>query len=381
MWKVPNVGQQLTLEFINPYVPVKEIPSKITDLLKDNFSKFNLSNQLITGDVQTSTNKSSNNSESGHTVFFFIVNGYVSITTHLEDNMVSLEVKLNSSDDRKSNEEISNFEILFNSLFGWENSTGNAMYARGGSQYHLLNKYYHSETMYRNFKLIHREETKFQDLRIYDTLEMGRVLSLDFMIQNSDAITDDNYTIDLCSLVLQNDTVKENTEFNHILLIGAGDMIIPDYILKKFSNVKKITMVEIDDRVIENTKKYFAKFYENIDNYIKEGRLDVIVDDGAKYLRENVESNKLKFDGVIIDNSDVYLFEGPAANLFTKDFYTSIFNSLNKGAFFCQQVSDEQVKSKWTDMVKSVGFNTLNFKYSITPEYSTALPLGSAMKD
>ena len=49
--------------------------------------------------------------------------------------------------------------------------------------------------------------------------------------------------------------------------------------------------------------------------------------------------------------------------------------------FFSQQVSDEQVKAKWTDMVKSVGFKVLNFKYSITPEYSTALPLGSAMRD
>ena len=154
-------------------------------------------------------------------------------------------------------------------------------------------------------------------------------------------------------------------------------MIIPDYILRNF-NVQKITLVEIDDRVIENTKKYF-KFYERIEEFINAGRLEVIVDDGAKYLRENAD--KIKFDGVIIDNSDVYLFEGPASNLFTKEFYSNIIKSLNIGAFFSQQVSDEEVKAKWSEMVKSVGFKVLNFKYSITPEYSTALPLGSAMRD
>jgi spermidine synthase len=202
---------------------------------------------------------------------------------------------------------------------------------------------------------------------------MGRVLSLDYMIQNSDNLTEDSYTIDLSSLV-----IKAEEKYDHILLIGAGDMIITDYILRYF-NVKKITLVEIDDRVIENTKKYF-KFYERIaELFIKEERLEVIIDDGAKYLREN--KGQVLFDGIIIDNSDVYLFEGPAANLFTKDFYASIHESLRMGAFFSQQVSDEQVKSKWIEMVKSVGFKVLNFKYSITPEYSTALPLGSAMRD
>lgn len=191
--------------------------------------------------------------------------------------MITVEVKLNGGEEHSRS--IIKYEETLCEVFGWDRCTWSAMFPRGGSNYHLLNKYYHSETMYRNFKLIHREQTKFQDLRIYDTKEMGRVLSLDYMIQNSDAITEDAYTTDLCSLVLE----KEKS-YEHILLIGAGDMIIPDYILKNF-NVKKITLVEIDDRVIENTKKYF-KFFEVIQEFINQWRLEVIVDDWAKYLRE-----------------------------------------------------------------------------------------------
>jgi len=292
-------------------------------------------------------------------------------TTHLKQNMLSLELKLNGGEE--VSRQVIKFEEVLCDAFGWQNITGSAMYPRGGSQYHLLNKYYHSETMYKNFKLIHREQTKFQDLRIYDTKEMGRCLCLDYMIQNSDCLTEDSYTTDLTSLV-----IEKGKEYEHILLVGAGDMIIPDYILRNF-NVKKITLVEIDDRVIENTKKYF-KFFEGITEFVNQGRLDIIVDDGAKYLRE-VQSKGQIFDGIIIDNSDVYLFEGPAANLFTKEFYTNVHSTLKSGAFFSQQVSEEQVKAKWTGMVQTVGFNVLKFKYSITPEYSTALPLGSAMRD
>lgn len=381
MWKLPGIGHQLTLDFLNPLIPLNKISSDIVSIIKSNLTKYNLSHQIISDNIIKINNINEDKSVSGETLIVTIINGYVSLSTHIKENMISLEVKLNNSNTEKGESEIYNFEIMFNSLFGWKNSTGNISFSRGGNYYHLVNKYYHSETMYKNVKLIHWEKTKYQDLRIYDSLDMGRMLSLDYMIQNSDVSTEDNYTVDLSSLILKNNNVDENTVFNHILIIGAGDMIIPDYILRTFNNVKKLTMVEIDDRVIENTKQYFNKFYQNIDKYVKDGRLEIIVDDGAKFLKENATGNKVLYDGILIDNSDVYLFDGPAANLFTKEFYKNIYNSLNKNAFFCQQVSDEQVKNKWTEMVKSVGFETIIYKYSNMPEYSTSLPLGSAMKN
>jgi len=110
-----------------------------------------------------------------------------------------------------------------------------------------------------------------------------------------------------------------------------------------------------------------------------EGKLEVIFDDGAKYLKTK-RSEGVFFDGLVIDNSDVFIFEGPAASLFTEEFYSNIFHTLRKGAVFSQQVSDDKVKAKWESMVKSVGFGSTNYILSVTPEYSVKLPLGGAKK-
>ncbi len=357
--KVPSLGQTITMDFINIQLQKDDILSKVIGLLKDSSIKLSESTTVET------KNKDS------LSLHIFLENGHITIS-HFSNSALTLEGRLLDTSDQ-SEVDIVNLEVAFGNLFGWNNLIGDVFYKRGGVHYHMLNKYYHSETLYKNFELIHREQTQYQDLRIYNTKEMGRVLSLDYMPQNSDAITEDNYTIDLCNLVL-----STNNEYNHVLLIGAGDMIFPEYMLRTF-NIKKITLVEIDDRVIENTKKYF-KFYETIEKHIQDGKLDVIVDDGAKYLRERIQFGE-QFDGIIVDNSDVFLFEGPASNLFTKEFYANARTVLIKGGIFSQQVSDDQVKEKWVSMVKSVGFENLKFKESHTPEYSTKLPLAAALKD
>jgi spermidine synthase len=360
MNKLPQLGANITLDFLKPLISVNkpdEISKAIVDGLKSKFSETSVNtNEIKFGELITQ--------------FFSFSNGYITVTPHPSIDMLTVDVRIVTNKNERT---VSNYEEFLCETFGWTSNTGNVSYSRGETDYHQLNKYYHSETLYKNFKLIHREQTKFQDLRIYDTREMGRVLSLDYMIQNSDQLEDDSYTIDLCSLALE-----KGKSYNHILLIGAGDLIIPDYILKNF-DVKKITLVEIDDRVIENTKKYFKFFNDSVEAFVKDGRLEIIVDDGAKYIKERQGEGEL-FDGVIIDNSDVYLFEGPAANLFTKEFYSNIKTCLKKGAFFCQQISEEEVKAKWTEIVKSVGFETIKYKYSQTPEYSTALPMGAAQK-
>jgi spermidine synthase len=53
---------------------------------------------------------------------------------------------------------------------------------------------------------------------------------------------EDNYTIDLCKLI-----VEPEKTYDHILIIGAGDLYVPNYLLEKFPGVKKITVCEIDE--------------------------------------------------------------------------------------------------------------------------------------
>ena len=137
-------------------------------------------------------------------------------------------------------------------------------------------------------------------------------------------------------------------------------------------------MVEIDNRVIENTRKYF-KYSDNIDKYVHEGRLEIIIEDAAKYLRDNVEK-KYEYDGLIIDNSDNFVLNGPADSLFSFEFYTNIYRVLKPGAAFSQQVTDEFVQKKWEDLTKSVGFKDFSYVITNIPEYSNDNPLGKARK-
>ncbi len=79
------------------------------------------------------------------------------------------------------------------------------------------------------------------------------------------------------------DVIKRDKEYQHVVIIGGGDLIIAAYILKNFENVKKLTVCDIDERVVEVTKRFFS-FAEIIDKEIKLGRLEVIIQSGATYM-------------------------------------------------------------------------------------------------
>jgi spermidine synthase len=265
-------------------------------------------------------------------------------------------------------------EEILCSFFGWENCSGSILIDRGAARQTMLNNYYHSSTLFKNLKLLHREKTEYQDLRVYESKDLGKVLSLDGMIQITDHLAD-SYTVDLCRLIVQ-----KGIRYENLLIIGAGDMLSPNYLLtNKDYNIGKVTVVEIDERVFQNTKKFFPNCMENIENFVNQGRLEIIFADGAKLLKE-MKLKGFTFDGIIIDNSDVFIFEGPASSLFTNEFYSNIYTCLKKGAAFSQQVSDERVKTKWEAMVKTVGFREISVIYSSSPQYSVMLPIAAATK-
>lgn len=62
----------------------------------------------------------------------------------------------------------------------------------------------------------------------------------------------DNYTKDMIK-----DVVKNDKDYEHVVIIGGGDLIIAAKLLEKYPNVKKVTVCEIDNRVIEVTKRFF----------------------------------------------------------------------------------------------------------------------------
>ena len=112
-----------------------------------------------------------------------------------------------------------------------------------------------------------------------------------------------------------------------ILIIGGGDFAIASMLARKES-VAEITVVEIDDAVVNVSKKYFPENFKLTEKQSK--KIKLVVDDGMVYLK----NNKTKYETIIIDSTDPV---GDAKILFSKKFIRACNDSLKKNGVLIQQ--------------------------------------------
>lgn len=163
-------------------------------------------------------------------------------------------------------------------------------------------------------------KSKYQDILVFDSLSYGRVLVLDGVIQLTEK-DESGYQEMIAQVPLFAQGNPEN-----VLIIGGGDGGVLREV-SKHSKVKKITMCEIDVDVIETSKKYFAK---SMATSFNDPRLELVTKDGALFLAEC----KMKYDVIIVDSSDPV---GPAASLYTKNFYEKMKNVMTTNGVLCMQ--------------------------------------------
>jgi len=227
--------------------------------------------------------------------------------------------------------------------------------------------------------MLHREKSKFQEVRVYDTLSMGRILVLDGAVQISSLSLGDNdhYTIDMTRLA-----IDKTKDYDHVVIIGGGDLPIAAHILEHYPKVKKLTVCDIDDRVVEVTRKYFS-IGDIVNRETKTGRFETVVSGGAPYMEKLLqEGQKGKVGGIIIDCTDFALDENSiAAELFTPKFYSTIYELLAPGGSFSQQITKIFYKDAFTERVNKGGFKKVEIYNSITPEYGGELPLAFCHKE
>ncbi|MBQ9434017.1 MAG: polyamine aminopropyltransferase, partial [Synergistaceae bacterium] len=175
-------------------------------------------------------------------------------------------------------------------------------------------------------EVLHSEKTPYQDLLIVDTYEYGRVLMLDGAYQLTEK---DEFTY---SEMMAHVPMCAHRNPENVMIIGGGDGAIMREVLKH-KCVKKCTLIDIDERVIECSKKYlpFAGCA------FSDERADVKCMDAMKYIRETGE----RYDVVIVDSTDPVDF---AAGLFRKDFYSDV-----KGIMNPDGMMSELTESPFTD--------------------------------
>ena len=161
--------------------------------------------------------------------------------------------------------------------------------------------------------------SEFQRIDIFDSKEFGRFLALDgyMMLTEKDEFIYHEMIVHVPMAVHPN--VKK------VLVIGAGDGgVIRE--LCRYETIETIDMVEIDELVVEVSKKYLPTTACCFDD----PRLNIYYQDGLKFVR----TKENEYDLIIVDSTDPF---GPGEGLFTKEFYGNCFKALNETGIMVNQ--------------------------------------------
>ena len=210
-------------------------------------------------------------------------------------------------------------------------------------------------------KEIFSVRTKFQDVQLVRCYGLGEVLVLDNKIQSAEF---DEY---IYHEALVHPAMFAHPTPKNILVLGGGEGATIREVLKH-STVEKVTMVDIDGELVELCKKHLQKWHQNS---FFDPRCNIIYADAWDY----VENTKEKFDVIIADISDP-VEGGPALNIYTKDFYQLVYNSLDEQGIFVTQAvevfyKEEEYHSQINRTVSSV--------FPITESYCDFVPSFSAV--
>ena len=149
----------------------------------------------------------------------------------------------------------------------------------------------------------------------------------------------------------------------NILVIGFGTGSFVE-VMERLPGARKITLVELNDTLMRNLRR-IPLFH----NMLSDPRLDVIIDDGRRYLLRTDE----KFDMVLID--PLWSTTAYSNNLYSHQFFTMVR----------QHLRPEGVFLVWTDELRVIpktvhsAFPHLRF-YSMPPRFGFTIVSASALK-
>lgn len=160
----------------------------------------------------------------------------------------------------------------------------------------------------------HTETTPFQRINVYDTLAFGRVFVL------GDEIVLSEFDADTWAECLVHPALCAHPQPKSVLIIGGGDGGIAREVARHES-IERISIVEIDQRVVDVSKQFFPAIAAGLDD----PRVELIIDDAHRHLKEHTDS----FDIIIIDGANLH---DPAAEaVHQEEFSAALARRLNPG--------------------------------------------------
>lgn len=174
----------------------------------------------------------------------------------------------------------------------------------------------------------------------------GRVLLLDGVIQCTER--DEFGYQELISQI----PLCSHPKPERVLIVGGGDGGVAREVVKH-PDVKEVFQVEIDDKVVEVSKKFLPFMACGFDS----PKVNLTIGDGFEFMKNHRES----FDVIITDSSDpigkntlrmilkldfafMLIVVGPAVSLFQESYFELMRKALKPGGIICSQGS-----SFWID--------------------------------
>lgn len=201
-------------------------------------------------------------------------------------------------------------------------------------------------------ELLHQEKTPFQELVIADLEEWGKTLILDGAVQ----VTEKDEFI--YHEMLAHVAMFSHPDPKRVLVIGGGDGGTAREVLKH-PGVETLDMVEIDARVVENSRKYLP----TISCALEDPRLNLYFEDGIKFVQQAEE----QYDIVLVDSSDPV---GPAIELYGEPFYQDVHEILAGDGMIAVQ-SESPIF--YQDIFQTI-YSNLNSIFPLVKVYLATVP-------
>ncbi len=166
-------------------------------------------------------------------------------------------------------------------------------------------------------EILFKGKSKFQEIMVIRNPFYGKMLILDEVVQLTER--DEFFYHEMLTHI----AMYAHPDPQKVIVIGGGDGGVVREVLKHKS-VEKVYFVEIDEEVINVSKRFFPSVSSGIDN----PKVEIKIMDGADFVVNRKSSD---IDAVIIDSTDIIGF---ARSLFTTDFFTSVKNCLSDDGMF-----------------------------------------------
>ena len=164
--------------------------------------------------------------------------------------------------------------------------------------------------------VLYKGKSDFQEIMVIENPYFGRMLILDGVVQITER---DEFVY---HEMLVHVVMHAHPNPRKVIVIGGGDGGAVREVLKH-STVEKVYFIEINEEVINVSKKFFPSVACGVDDK----RVEIKCMDGAEF----VKNRGGDIDAVIVDSTDIIGF---AKSLFTVEFFKSVKDCLSEDGMF-----------------------------------------------